>query len=202
MGRLSDTLTLGASYSSKINMSKFDKYSGLFAGGGDFDIPANYSVGVAFMPTPDWTLALDYGRINYSGVAAVGNASTAAALLGSDNGPGFGWRDVNVLKLGAAWRMNERWTLRAGYNHGDNPIRSADVTFNILAPGVITDHYTAGFTWAANADSELTGALMIAPRKSVTGSSMFNGIMGPGAGGSETIGMRQMSLGLAWSLRF
>lgn len=202
MGRLSDAITIGASYSSKVYMGKFEKYSGLFADGGDFDIPSNYSLGVAFTPHPDWLVALDYGRINYSGVAAVGNSSTAPALLGSTDGPGFGWSDVNVLKIGTTWRLNERWTLRAGYNHGDNPIGSADVTFNILAPGVVTDHYTLGFTWATNKDSELTGALMIAPRQTVTGSSMFNGIMGAGAGGSETIGMRQTSLGLAWSLKF
>ncbi len=202
MGRLNDAVTIGASYSSKVYMGKFKEYAGLFADGGDFDIPSNYSLGVAFTPTPEWTIALDYGRINYSGVPAVSNSSTAAALLGTADGPGFGWSDVNVLKIGAAWRMNDGLTLRAGYNRGDNPIGSADVTFNILAPGVITDHYTLGFTWAANKDSELTGALMIAPRQTVTGSSMFNGILGAGVGGTETIGMRQTSLGLAWSLKF
>ena len=202
MGRLSDAVSIGASYSSKVNMSKFKKYSGLFAEGGDFDIPSNYYVGVAFMPTPAWTLALDLGRINYSGVASVGNPSLPVAPLGAANGPGFGWKDVNVVKIGAAWRMNDAWTIRAGYNHGDNPITSADATFNILAPGVITDHYTAGFTWALDASSELTAALMIAPRQSVTGPSLFNGVMGAGAAGNETISMRETSLGIAWSKKF
>ena len=66
MGQLNDTVTIGASYSSKVNMGKFDRYKGLFAGAGGFDIPANYSLGVAFTPMPDWTVALDYERINYS----------------------------------------------------------------------------------------------------------------------------------------
>jgi long-chain fatty acid transport protein len=109
---------------------------------------------------------------------------------------------VNVLKIGAAWRINDSWTLRAGYNHSDNPISPADVTFNILAPGVMKDHYTAGFTWATSQDSELTGALMIAPRQSVSGSSLFNGVLGAGAAGNETISMRETSLGLAWSHKF
>ncbi|HJV96407.1 MAG TPA: outer membrane protein transport protein, partial [Albitalea sp.] len=197
-----DAVTIGASYSSKVNMSKFKKYSGLFAEGGDFDIPSNYYVGVAFMPTPAWTLALDVGRINYSGVASVGNPSLPVAPLGASNGPGFGWKDVNVVKVGVAWRMNDAWTIRAGYNHGDNPITPADVTFNILAPGVMTDHYTAGFTWALGQGSELTAALMIAPRQSVTGPSLFNGVMGAGAAGNETISMRETSLGIAWSKKF
>jgi len=202
MGRLNDAVTIGAAYSSKVYMSKFKKYSGLFAGDGGFDIPSNYSVGVAFMPNAAWTIALDYGRINYGGVASVGNSSQRQAPLGAANGPGFGWANVNVLKIGTAWRMNDSWTLRAGYNRGDNPISSADVTFNILAPGVMRDHYTLGFTWAGSPDSELTGALMIAPRKSVSGSSLFNGVLGAGAAGNETITMRETSLGLAWSRKF
>lgn len=202
MGRLSDAVTVGASYSSKVYMSKFKKYAGLFAEGGDFDIPSNYSLGVAFTPNPAWTIALDYGRINYAGVASVGNPSLPVAPLGAANGPGFGWRDISVVKVGVAWQMSEALTLRAGYNHGQNPIRPADVTFNILAPGVVTDHYTLGFTWAVSPNSELTGALMVAPRQTVSGASLFNGVMGAGAAGNETIGMRQTSLGLAWSRKF
>lgn len=201
LGRLSDAISVGASYSSKVDMGQFDKYKGLFAGAGDFDIPSNYSVGLAYSPNADWTIALDYGRINYSGVAAVGNQSMPVAPLGADNGPGFGWKDINIVKLGAAWHVNPNLTLRAGYNKGDNPVTASNVTFNILAPGVITSHYTAGFSYAVGKDSEFSAALMVAPRVSVSGPSLFNGFMG-GAAGNETIGMRQTSLGLAYSVKF
>ena len=59
--------------------------------------------------------------------------------LGSANGPGFGWHDIDIIKLGVEWRASPVWTLRAGYAHNTNPIKSSDVTFNILAPGVVTD---------------------------------------------------------------
>lgn len=203
MGKLGDALTIGAAYSSKIDMSKFDKYRGLFAGAGDFDIPSNYSVGVAFVPAPGWTLAADFQRINYSDVAAVNNPSLPVAPLGAPNGPGFGWRDIDVFKLGVSWAMSSSLTLRAGYNKGDNPIRPADVTFNILAPGVMKDHYTAGFTWGLDKDNEISGALMVAPRQTVSGASLFDGVFGvPGAGGTEKIGMRQYSIGVAWGRKF
>ena len=97
--------------------------------------------------------------------------------------------------------MSPTLTLRAGYNRGDNPISPADVTFNILAPGVVKSHYTFGFTHAIDKDNEITGALMVAPRVSVSGASLFNGFMG-GAAGNETIGMRQTAVGLAWSRKF
>ena len=124
------------------------------------------------------------------------------APLGAANGPGFGWQDIDVFKLGVAWKMSTALTLRAGYNKGDNPISAPNVTFNILAPGVMKEHYTAGFTYALDKDSEVSGALMIAPRQSVTGASLFNAVLGPGAGGNETIGMKQTSIGLAWGRKF
>ncbi len=200
-GRLSNMVTIGASYAPKMNMGKFDKYKGLFANQGEFDIPAHYSVGVAVMPTPDWTIAVDLSRTLYSGVAAVSNSSAAPAPLGAANGPGFGWHDVQVLKVGAAWKASDTWTLRAGYNRGDNPIRPSDVSFNILAPGVVKSHYTAGFTYAMGPAGELTAALMVAPRVAVSGPSLFNSpaIIAPGGlGGNETIGMRQTAFGLSW----
>ncbi len=189
-------------YAPKMKMSKLDKYRGLFADAGGFDIPSHWSVGMAFMPTPAWTLAFDFGHINYSDVKSVNNPSMVQAQLGAANGPGFGWQDIDVFKLGVAWRMNDALTLRAGFNKGDNPITAANVTFNILAPGVMTKHYTAGLTYALNKNSEITGMLMVAPRQSVTGSSLFNGLFGPGAGGNETISMRQSSIGVAWGFKF
>jgi long-chain fatty acid transport protein len=199
-GRITDQVTVGAAYAPKMKMGRFDKYKGLFAGDGSFDIPENYSIGIAFAPTPSWTIALDYQRINYSGVAAVSNPSLPVAPLGAPNGPGFGWRDVDVFKLGVQWQMNPSLALRAGYNRGTNPVQASDVTFNILAPGVMTDHYTAGFTYALDKSNEITGALMYAPRKNVTGASMFNGLGIPA--GNETISMKQYSFGLGWTHRF
>lgn len=201
-GEIAPDLHAGATYSSKIGMTRFDKYSGLFAGRGDFDIPANWSVGLAWKPGAHWTLAADFVRIGYGKVAAVANSSSAQAPLGADNGPGFGWQDVNVLKAGVAYQVNDAWTLRAGWNHGSNPVRGSDVTFNVLAPGVTQDHATLGFTMALGASGEFTGAFMHAPRKSTTGSSLFNAVLGAGAGGNEQISMQQTSVGLAWAQRF
>jgi long-chain fatty acid transport protein len=195
-------VTVGAAYAPKMNMSRFDKYKGLFAGNGDFDIPSHYGVGIAFAALPTLTVTLDAVRINYSDVPAVNNPSSNQAPLGAPNGPGFGWQDINVYKLGVAWQALPALTVRAGYNRGDNPIGGADVSFNILAPGVMTDHYTAGFTFAVSPTSEITGALMVAPRNTVSGSSFFNAVLGAGAGGNETIGMKQSSFGIAWALKF
>ncbi len=205
MGKVTPTVALGAAYSTKMNMKKFDKYRDLFADQGDFDIPENWNLGVAFNATPRVTIAADYQRINYSGINSVGNPSTNGGLttvgtLGCSTCRGFGWQDVNVIKIGVEYQYTSALTLRAGYNHSDNPIQSRDVTFNILAPGVVQDHLTAGFTYALSQSSEITMAYMHAFNKSVTGASLFNNWV-PGAG-NEKIQMHEDSLGIAWGWKF
>ncbi len=199
MGKLSDSVSVGASYSPKIKMGKFDKYAGLFAGGGSFDIPENYAIGLSFKVTPKVQLALDYERINYGGVPSIANPSTNMAPLGSAGGPGFGWSNANVWKLGAQWEAMPGLTLRAGYNKTDNPVHSGDVSFNIIAPGVVTTHFTLGGTYALSPTMELTVAYAHARNNSVTGPSMFNAQM---PAGNETIRMHQNSLGVQVGWRF
>jgi long-chain fatty acid transport protein len=60
MGKLSDTVSVGASFSPEISMSRMDKYAGLFADQGKFNIPANYGVGAAFQVSPSVQLAVDH----------------------------------------------------------------------------------------------------------------------------------------------
>lgn len=211
MGKVSDTVTLGASYTSKVKMDKFDKYKDLFAGQGYFDMPATLNLGIAVKATPKWTIAADYQRINYGGIQSVGNTSRTAAdgvpptfgitnTLGCDSCRGFGWSSVNVFKLGAEYQYNPNLILRAGYNHTDNPIQNRDVTFNMIAPGVIKDHVTLGFSYSLSKDSELTMAYMHAFKNSVTGDSLFNKWL-PGNNATEKIQMYQNSLGIAYSMK-
>jgi long-chain fatty acid transport protein len=194
LGKLTNRLSVGASYSPKINMSRFKKYEGLFAEQGDFDIPANYTLGVAFQVTPALQVALDYQRIEYGDVRSIANPASGTAPLGAADGSGFGWSDINVVKLGVQWQANDTWTLRAGYNKGDNPINAQNVTFNILAPGVIEEHLTLGATMKLDAQSEVSASYMHAFSNAVSGPSNF--------GGTETIKMKQNSLGIQYSRKF
>lgn len=194
MGKLGDAVTIGASYSPKIAMGRFKKYERLFAERGDFDIPENYALGVAFQVSPAVQVALDYSRINYSGVKAIGNASLAnfGNGFGASNGPGFGWRDVEVVKLGVQWQLNPQWTLRAGYNQGTNPVTSPDVFLNTLAPGVIKSHITLGATYSLSDKDELTFAAWHGRKNTVSGS----------APAPTSIGMSQNGFGLQYSRRY
>lgn len=203
-GQLTPQFAVGIGYSTKIDMSEFDKYRGLFAEQGDFDIPENYSVGLAFKATPRLTLAADYQRILYNKVKSVGNPSNvlgvgAAALGASGSSIGFGWQNMDVFKLGIEYQWSSSLLLRAGYNKSDNPIQARDVTFNILAPGVIEEHVTLGFTYNLGKTTELTLAYMHAFENSVSGPA--NNPNFP-VGGTETLTMSEDSLGVAFGWKF
>ena len=209
-GNITNQIQIGATYSSKINMGSFDKYSGLFAQSGGFDIPSNWTLGIAITPTPEWLIALDYERINYSDVDSVHNRSdlilqcaggNSSNCLGGSNGAGFGWQSVNVFRLGVQYMLNQQWTLRAGYNYTQNPIQSQDVTFNILAPGVVQNHLTLGATWDWDKQNEVTGAFMYAFQNSVSGASLFNSFLGTTTI-QEKIQMYEWSLGVQYAHKF
>ena len=89
-------------------------------------------------------------------------------------------------------------TVRAGWNHGDNPVRNNEQTFNIIAPGIVTDHLTMGMTYALSPTSELTMSYMHAFEKEQSGVTSPNAQVG----GSEKIRMTQDSLGIAYGLKY
>ncbi|MGZ7077824.1 MAG: OmpP1/FadL family transporter [Thermoanaerobaculia bacterium] len=193
---------IGASFSPRITMSKFGSYCGLFAQDGRFNIPASASAGIAYMPADPLTFALDFQRIHYSDVASVGNAllpNLVTSPLGSESGAGFGWRDINVYKVGVQWKANDVWTLRAGYSRADQPIPQSEVLFNILAPGVIEQHITFGFSKELErSPGRFNVAMMYAPSKSVRGA---NPLEAPGAQQIE-LRMHEWELELGYSFGF
>ncbi|MCB4811097.1 outer membrane protein transport protein [Methylovorus menthalis] len=197
-GKINDQVTLGAHYQTRTYMTRFDRYKGLFAEQGDFDIPANFGVGIAVKATPALTLAGDIQRIRYSEVDAVGAsiANFFTAQLGTDNGAGFGWKDATVFKLGALYAYSEQLTLRAGYNHVNQPIPSSQTLFNTLAPAVVEDHVSLGATWKFANSSELSFSYTHAFENEIKGNGSIPAAFG---GGDVNLKMYQDSLGVAYS---
>jgi len=171
-GEILPYLSIGASYQTKIWTTKYDDYAGLFAGDGGFNIPANWTIGIAVKPTPGLVFLFDVQKIYYSDINSVGNPmlpNLMNAPLGANSGAGFGWHDMTIYKAGVQWKSSDAWTWRAGYSYGKQPIRSEDVMFNILAPGVPEQHATVGFTRAISKTQDLSISLMHAFSKTVSG---------------------------------
>lgn len=192
-------LRLGISGQTKFNMTKFSKYSGLFADGGDFDIPASATVGVAWDATKDLTLMLDYQRIWYSGVPAVSNPFPNGVALGDVGGPGFGWKDVGVIKLGAAWKASPKMTWRFGYAYSTNPVQSSQVTLNILAPGVTRNHLSMGGSYQMSSRDQIDFSLEYVPTSSISGNEMTPMGATPGV---VKLSMNQFAATIGWTRHF
>jgi long-chain fatty acid transport protein len=169
----SQNLKVGATYQSRLWMTRFDKYAGLFAERGGFDIPSNYAVGFAYKIDSSLTWAFDVERIHYSEVNSVGNPGSSPGNFGDADGPGFGWKDVTVIKTGLAYEVSPTLTVRLGYNHTTQPIGASEVYFNQLAPGVVRHHATLGATWQANASTEVSFFYAHAFEATVSGSSPY-----------------------------
>jgi long-chain fatty acid transport protein len=203
-GQVSDNVTLGATYASKIK-GKFNDYKGLFAEEGRFDIPENYGIGIAVKATPKLTVAADIQQINYGNSKAIANPNclgtgAAACNLGLSGGAGFGWRDMTVYKLGVSYELSKDLTLRAGLSTNRQPIPARETFFNILAPGVVENHLTLGGTWTLANKNELTVGYMHAFKKTVNGSGSV--AAGTGGAGEANLHMSQDSLGLAYGIKF
>lgn len=154
-GQVLPWLSLGAAYSTRVYMQNFESYSGLLAGKGSFDIPENYSLGLALKPVPELIVGLDVQRINFGDVKALGNGVLNSPLdpqgspLGSDTGSGFNWRNQTNYRLALSYALIPSLTLRAGFAYGKHPQRDStanSVSFNLLTPNP-TGNATAGFTW-------------------------------------------------------
>ncbi|MBL4661370.1 MAG: outer membrane protein transport protein [Alcanivoracaceae bacterium] len=215
---IQDGLRLAGSYQSTIKMSEFDEYRGLFAENGDFDIPETWTVGISADVGTKGVFVLDFQRIKYNDVKSIGNGidpltsgqcldalnsvlfggpaeASGSGCGGGSNGFGFGWNDMSIVKLGYEWQQNDVWTFRVGYSVTSQPIDSSEVIFNILAPAVIEDHFTAGFTKELSDKSEITMSFMYGKGDKVSGQNPFD------PGQTLSIEMDQYQLGFTYSRR-
>jgi len=104
----------------------------------------------------------------------------------------FGWDDQTVYALGVEYLL-DKWSLRFGYNYGENPIlnntdttavftggpQNGDVlnTFNhVMFPAITERHYTAGFGYAFSQHVELDMAFTFATSPDVTVSAATTGL--------------------------
>jgi long-chain fatty acid transport protein len=200
---MQDRLSLGLSYQSKLWMTKFDDYQGLFADGGNFDIPAQLNVGIAYKVNPKLSLAADWQRIFYSDINSVNNTNASfdftdpEARLGGRNSLGFGWNSINVIKFGANYTIDNKWSVRAGFSHSDPTFDGVEALFNILAPATVENHASFGFTYQLNKNSALGFAYTHVLNKKVDGQNpQFTGTQ------TGSVEMNQNLLDFSWNYRY
>ncbi len=205
---VTDNFSLGATFQTKVWMSRFGKYRGLLADRGDLDMPPSLQVGIAYRLTPELQVMLDYHHVFYSEVKALANqgrdclASIPSSLLGGSEGCGFHWRDTNTIRLGLEYQASDSLIVRLGYAYTfPNPVRRDAMLFNTLMPGTVRHEITGGASWRMNAESTLDIAFMYAPATTVSGPEIS-----PWGGGSYggwiRSRSRQFEVSVGWTYNF
>ncbi len=166
----SPELSLGATYKFKTNMSQLGDYAKdiLAYSDGKIDIPSEYGLGLAWKVSSTVTMAADYLLIEYGGVKV------------NQDPAGQGWKDQQVLRLGASWELDPSWTLRGGVSTNTRQIESDRAKPNITSPAVSNLAITAGATFKLDKTSDLSFSLEGNPTTTLdgTGSSAGYSITG------------------------
>ena len=192
--KVSDTLSIGGAYHSKTDISDLEGSgtftmfpNAMFPQGGqiptqfkvvDFQWPETFGAGVAWQATPRFMLAADVKRLQWS-------SSMKTFRLAMDMGMGFqegaipqNWKNQTVFMLGGQYMLTPNVAVRAGINHGKNPV--PDNTLNPLFPATVETHYTFGLGWSSGGGHSVAGSVAIAPKVTRTNPNMF----GPGMAGT------------------
>ncbi|HWK63246.1 MAG TPA: outer membrane protein transport protein [Eoetvoesiella sp.] len=175
MSQITSQFALGAFYSSKISYSSWSRYSKIFADGARFEEPEQYGIGVAFRPTPKWLLGFDWIRFNYGDTHVLGNPVTFAEPLGSPNGAGQGFNNINAYRFGVQYDLTDRITVRGGFEYTDQLMSSDNTGFGFLVPVPANRTYTLGGTYKIDKSSALSFSWAISPRVQVTGTGISTG---------------------------
>lgn len=178
---ITEGIGLGVAYQSRLRQTRFDEYRGAFVGG-RLDLAPTLNVGLQIHLLPAHRLLFDVEHIAYGDVEALHQGIELQrftdgcfvprlltrtlqrpppfdACLGGSSGPGFGWNDVTVYKMGYEGRRG-RLSWRAGYSFGGNPATRETVLANTFAPALTDQHATVGLSWQLSPRTRIDWALV------------------------------------------
>ena len=202
---LCNGLNIGAVYKSSIDMEYGKSLSTATAPfsalpsfpniGDNLEQPAEYGIGLGYT-FGSHSIAIDYKQIAWSDAKGYKE---------------FGWEDQNVISVGYQY-SSDCWSLRFGYNHSDNPIKSFNGTgadmagaslnmFNLLGfPATAKEHITLGGTYifSDKFSIDLTGVYGL---KSST-SSKISALSAIGLTGVDEISNDHSELGVTLQLNY
>jgi long-chain fatty acid transport protein len=187
---LSDTLTVGGVYQTAGNLP--DLKGGGFKVEG-FDMPAVVGLGLAWQANDRLMVAADVKDLLWGSSMNTVTMSSGALVVPFKQD----WDDQVVVSLGLAYKFNEAFTGRVGFNHANNPIPSDNV--NYLWPAIVESHYTVGFGYVLSKQSEINFGMSYVPEVTVTGTGPSPAL---GGNGGMQIDHSQLNWQLMYSVKF
>ncbi len=140
-----DKISVAASYTSKQIMQHYHKYEDVSKT--PLDLPQKIQIGIAYRPTDRLEFVADYKWVDWSQIKELSRKTIRS---------GLGWVDQNIEKVGVSYKLNDKWTLRAGFSHGNSPVPDDFIFANALTPALAENHLGVGFTYNINEHSDFS----------------------------------------------
>ncbi|MFA5241039.1 MAG: outer membrane protein transport protein [Sulfuricella sp.] len=141
--KVNDAVQVGASWTSKTSMDEFEWNTNAGTYRMTMDMPQIFALGVAFKPMPGLLIEADVKHIGFSDVLDRVPFQMPTNPNATMN---FGWSDQTVYAIGVQKEIDEKTTIRAGFNYGKSPIGAEDVDSNIGSLAITEKHLSLGVT--------------------------------------------------------
>lgn len=199
---ISDHISLGFTYRPKASMTKFHKYKGFLAQHGKSNIPEKIGFGLSYDFLPCATFAFDAEWINWKPIKSSSNNllhDGQLELMGSADGPGFGFRNQIYFSVGVDYQINDLFIVRAGYTYNNTPIKRSQTVTNALTMVTLENYVTCGATYLLGCSQELSFCYAHAFNKKVKGRHSIPPEFG---GGEVDLKANTNFLGVSWAYLF
>lgn len=168
--KIYDCLAFGLTYRTDAKMSRFKKYKGLLSKWGLLNVPEKWAMGLAYRFHPralvtadvewiDWASLVSWNKhlINGDGTATpTVNPFGGKATHNGSNGPGFGWRDQTIYRLGLEYTLTQSLTVRGGYIYARSLANGEQNLLNSMLINVVRSYLTVGASWLVNPCNEIS----------------------------------------------
>lgn len=201
-GKLNPWLDGALSYRSPTWTQKIEQYRGILPDQGKLALPSIFGGALLIEPNPEWRVALEYQHFHYQGSNGFSNTIDLLGqgrALGTTDGPGFGWNNQNVYKLGLQYQATQSLVLRLGASYATQVMPRSQTLFNALAPATVRFNFTGGFTLAIDADSEISLFAAASEHGTVRGENSIPAAFG---GGEADIDFQSINAGISYGRHF
>lgn len=157
--QIGNRLSWSFGYQSRLNMDAFNNYRGVYLDPGQFDVPANASVGVSYALSPSLSLDLGAQRVMYNDVTPFTSSALPRrflALLGSGASPVFAWQDLTVYSAGWTWHSDSFGNLGLRYATRQQPHPTSALLRSALNANPADHTVSLGYARATSARSRLS----------------------------------------------
>jgi len=163
MFKPSESLTLGATYRSRIDLEveggEADFENAPFPDttfGASLPLPAELGVGVSYKFCEKWLVTGEFTR-SYWGVYESLDIDFANPIIDDSENP-RNYNNTTTWRLGAQYDHNEKFTFRAGYYFDESPVASG--YFSPETPRNDSHGFTTGLTYRINDKFEVDASFL------------------------------------------